>query len=554
MRKNIFGLGVALILVLSLLFTACQAEPEIIEKEVVVEKPIVQTVEVEKQVLVEKEVLATVVVEKEVLVSVTATPEPAFHAKYIFLFIGDGMGVAQRNAAELFLAATAGANARPEETKLVMNTFPVQGMNTTYDLTSVIPDSASTGTALSTGYKTKSGVVGMDASGTNVYKSIAEMAKEHGMKVGVISSVSIDHATPAAFYAHQPSRGNYYEISMELANSDFDYFAGGPPKRPTGNDGEQPDAIAAAKDNGFTIVNTRKDFEKLEPGVGSVWAMSPYPADGNALYYELDRPADDISLVEYVAKGIELLDNPDGFFMIVEGGKIDWACHANDAGAAIHDTLVFDQAIREAIEFYEQHPDETLIVVTGDHETGGMTIGFAGTKYSAFFDKIERQTMSYVAFSELLNEYKETHTAADAKFEDVMPWIEEAFGLKVLPSEEREALQARADEGDEEAARELGLVLTDLELAVLQEAFISSMLGEEERSQDDYTYLLYGGYEPLAVKLTTILNQKAGISWTSYSHTGIPVQTSALGVGQEMFSGYYDQTDVNHSMVTVAGF
>ena len=154
----------------------------------------------------------------------------------------------------------------------------------------------------------------------------------------------------------------------------------------------------------------------------------------------------------------------------------------------------------------------------------------------------------------MLNEYKETHTAADANFEDVVPWIEEAFGLKVLSSEEREALQAKADEGDEEAAQEFGLVLTDLELEVLEEAFISSMLGEEERSQDDYTYLLYGGYEPLTVKLTTILNQKAGISWTSYSHTGIPVQTSALGVGQDMFIGYYDQTDVNHNIVTIAGF
>jgi alkaline phosphatase len=126
--------------------------------------------------------------------------------------------------------------------------------------------------------------------------------------------------------------------------------------------------------------------------------------------------------------------------------------------------------------------------------------------------------------------------------------------LKVLSAEEREALQALADEGDAEAAAELGLVLSDLELSVLQEAFARSMLGEEERSEDEHTYLLYGGYEPLTVKLTTILNQKAGIAWTSYSHTGIPVQTSAVGVGAEQFNGFYDQTDIFTYMMTVAAF
>jgi len=159
--------------------------------------------------------------------NVFAAEAPAqTNAKYVFVFIGDGMGIAQRNAAELYLADQKGVS-RPEEAKLVINTFPAQGMNTTYDLSSVIPDSASTATAIASGSKTKSGVIGMDADAKVPYETIAEKAKKKGWKVGIVSSVSLDHATPAAFYAHVPSRKQMYDISMQLANSGFDYFAGG---------------------------------------------------------------------------------------------------------------------------------------------------------------------------------------------------------------------------------------------------------------------------------------------------------------------------------------
>lgn len=466
------------------------------------------------------------------------------------------MGVPQRNAAELYLAATAGVD-RPEKAKLLMNTFPAQGMNTTYDLTSVIPDSASTATAIVSGFKTASGVIGMDPEGKIKYETIAEMAKKKGWKVGVISSVSLDHATPAAFYGHQPSRGNMYELSIDLANSGFDYFAGGQIKSPSSKDEGKPNALDITRKNGYIIVTSRKEFEKLAPGVGKVIAMSSAVDKDAAMYYELDRSQaqEYISLAEFTAKGIELLDNPKGFLLGVEGGKIDWACHANDAAASIYDTLAFDAAIAEAVKFYEKHPDETLIVVTGDHETGGMSIGFAGTKYSSFMDKIRYQKMSYIGFSAKLSEYKASHTPENAKFEDLIPLIEEAFGLLVLPPDEVAALQAKVKENkDREAAAKLGMVLSDLELEVLKEAFAESMKDKEVRSRDPHTYLLYGSYEPLTIKLTTILNQKAGIGWTSYSHTGVPVQTSALGVGSELFNGYYDQTDIFFKIKKVTGF
>ena len=320
----------------------------------------------------------------------------ASHAKYVFVLIGDGMAMAQRNAAELYLAAQQGAE-RPETVKLAMNTLPAQGMNTTYDLTSVIPDSASTATAIASGHKTASGVIGMDPKGETKYETIAEVAHRKGMKVGILSTVSLDHATPAAFYSHVPTRKNMYDISMQLAGSGFDYFAGGQLKQPKDKkEASKPNALEAAKASGYTVAMGRAGFAALKPGKGKVIAMNENVDADKAMQYTLDQAGskEHVTLAEYVAKGIELLDNPKGFFMMVEGGKIDWACHANDAAASIQDTLAFDDAVAVALAFYNKHPKETLIVVTGDHETGGMTIGFAGTKYSSFVDKIKSQKMS----------------------------------------------------------------------------------------------------------------------------------------------------------------
>lgn len=496
--------------------------------------------------------------------------ETAANAKYIFLFVGDGMGVAQRNAAELYKSTTANPDARPEDTTLLMNTFPAQGMNTTYDLTSVIPDSASTATAISSGHKTASGVIGMDPDGTETYEYISEVAKEQGWKVGVISTVSLDHATPAAFYSHVPSRNLMYDISIDLANSEFDYFAGGQLKARNKKDADGkslPNAMGVAVNNGFKVAKGRAAFDRLEAGMGKVIAINEEVDRSSAMYYTMDQGEDYIKLSEFVEKGIELLDNPVGFFMMVEGGKIDWACHANDAAASIHDTLALDESIAIAYEFYEQHPDETLIIVTGDHETGGLSIGFAGTAYSTHFDRIQNQKLSYEVFDSKFAALKE-EMGEDFQFEDALPLIEEAFGMYVIPEEEKAALlqsieDAKVEGASEEilkaaaeAEKELydSMALSDLELSVLKNAFEQSLLGKELRAQDDYTYLLYGGYDPLSIKLTTTLNQKAGLAWTSYSHTGTPVQTSAIGVGAEMFNGYYDQTDIHAKMMEIAGF
>ncbi len=448
-------------------------------------------------------------------------------AKYVFLFIGDGMALPQINSTEHYLS---GSNKNMKQ--LSFTQFPAQGLTTTYSNNSYITDSAAAGTAIASGYKTDSGVVGMDSSKTKVFKTIAEMAKESGKKVGIISSVSIDHATPACFYAHQPTRGNYYEIAKAMAESNFDYFAGGGAK---GNSDSKrkgrKDIYQIAKENGFSVVNNKRDFLKISSSEKKYIAYDKYLDSSYALQYEIDRPDDSISLAEFTKKGIEVLENKEGFFMMVEGGKIDWACHANDAKASIEDTIAFDKSIQVALEFYKKHPNETTIIVTGDHETGGMTIGFSGTGYSTYFNKIKKQDMSYDKFNQIFYNYKEN--TKNPTLKNFFPEIEKHFGLKI-------------DSKDE-------MGLSTYEYNKLQDAFKMSLKNPKNRKYGEKENLLYGYYEPLTVTLTHILNQKAGIAWTSYSHTAVPVPTFAIGIGNNSFNGYYDNTDIAKKIKAILG-
>jgi alkaline phosphatase len=433
----------------------------------------------------------------------------------------------------MYMASKSGV--RYGDFKMAMSKFPAQGMTTTYAADRFITGSAASATALACGFKTNIGYIGVDPN-NNRLKNMAEMTRERGMKVGIVSSVSIDHATPASFYAHQPSRKMYHEIDHDLVNSGFDFFGGGGLVDPEGKKSKKPlgDALQLARQKGYTVINAKEPFLALTKKDGRVIAYNQNLPDGKALPYDIDTSAQDISLAEFTRKAIELLDNPKGFFLMVEGGKIDWACHANDAVAAIHDTLAFDQAIQEGLNFYDKHPEETLIVVTGDHECGGLTLGFAGTVYESYFDILKYQNLSFQVFSDsVMAEYKKQNAGKIVSFEDMLPIIKKNFGLQI------------AGDGP--------MVLKDYELRELKMAFMQSMAGMKV-NKDTAEYLLYGGYDPFTVKITHILNRKAGLGWTSYSHTGVPVITMAKGAGADLFNGYYDNTDVAKKIIAIMGF
>lgn len=467
-------------------------------------------------------------------------------AKYVFFFIGDGMSMAQVNSAEVYMGSL--DHSKIATKKLAFTKFPAQGMATTYSANSFITDSAAAATALSTGHKTNSGVICMDPSKKIPYKTLGEYANENGMKVGIVSSVFIDHATPACFYAKAASRGEYTNISEQLTKSGFEYFGGG---KMHGD--KKGTLLQSLKDQGYTVAVGRKELEKVNAKDGKKLFATDSLLSGAALPFSIDKEEEGLSLAEFTRKGIEVLDNEKGFFMMVEGGKIDWACHANDAASSILDVIAFNDAIKEAVAFYNKHPEDTLIVVTGDHETGGMSIGFAGTKYKTFFQKIQQQTISASSFNGVLGEFKEMHLPEEAKLEDFMPEITKSFGLTYLSASKKEYYETLAKKGDKEAQLKLDLNLNDYEYGELKKAFAQSMLGYKERSKDQGTYLIYGGYEPLMVSATHLLNQKAGIGWTTYSHTGIPVPTFAQGEQATLFNGYYDNTDIPKKIIQAFG-
>lgn len=485
--------------------------------------------------------------------------ETADAPKYVFLFIGDGMSYPQIQLTNYFLNASQDMNkgtatVKDEEktildskNQLVMMDFPVAGSAQTYDSTSFAPDSASTATSIATGNKTWRGSINVSEDFQEKYETIAEKLKEQqNYKIGVVSSVNLNHATPAAFYAHQESRNNYYEIGLELIDSGFDYFAGGGLKKTTGSEGDKEDLYVLAEKAGYNVIKTQAEAEKLTSEDGKAIIIDEHLADSDAMAYEIDRQEGEWALADYVEKGIEVLDNDNGFFMMVEGGKIDWACHANDAASTITDTVALDNAVEKAVEFYNEHPDETLIIVTGDHETGGLTIGFAGTDYDTFLKNFENQKISYAKYDEdYVKQYKENKT----DFDTVMKDITELFGLQVPNGANEDTQQKDSADLHPESEGEGALVMTEYEYEQLKSAYETTMArtGEEEEFGQE-EYIKYGSYEPLTVTITHILNNKSGINFGSYAHTGLPVEVLVQGAGAEKFDGYYDNTDIYNTM------
>lgn len=455
--------------------------------------------------------------------------------KYVFFLIGDGMAAPQINITEAAIksGALSGVNGT-----LNIRQLPVTGLQTTHAENRYITGSAAAGTALATGHKTSIGTIGMNGNHTERFTSIATFAKKMGKKVGIVSSVSIDHATPASFYAHVTSRGQYQEIGQFLINSDFDYFAGGNVRHNKYKNYTLNDFIKDAGDKGYKYVNTRSVFDALDNTSGKVIAtlehLKDFTADGCAMPYSIDIDEfkninDKITLADFTKKGIELIDNENGFFMMVEAGKIDWACHANDVVSAAQDVLEFDRVIGVALDFYKKHPEETLIVVTGDHECGGLTLGHSSTRYETAFDLLKYQKQSYVFFTQKVREWRKK---GGITFEKAMEEVKETFGLGLEKLE-----------------------LNDYEKGLLVKAFARSMKGELKTPEElfDKQYI-YGYYDPFTITITHVLNNKAGVDWTTYSHTATPVPVFAIGQGQYEFNGYYDNTDIAKKIMTISKY
>ncbi|QTA37232.1 alkaline phosphatase [Thermosipho ferrireducens] len=405
-----------------------------------------------------------------------------FGVKNVIYFIGDGMGINQVLLASYIEGKT-----------LNMMKAPYIGLITTYSANSLVTDSAAAGTALAAGFKTNNGMIGMLPDGT-VIPSLFEVVAKYGVRTGIISTSRVTHATPGAFYGHVKSRRDENTLAEQLVNSDLYLVMGGGWRNFVATGGKRKDGkdlIALAKKKGFNYITTRSEL--MEYNGGRLLALF----SSSHLSAASERAGEQPMLYEMVEKALEILSK-DGepFFLMVEGSQIDWESHGNDAYGVWKEVMEFDKAIGVALKFLETHPD-TLIVITADHETGGLGLSTGG----------------YALYADMVRKYQKT---AD--------WMVRNYDV-----ENKEEFKATVK-------KFFGIDLTENDMARLKEAKYSSnpyMLGNT---------------------LGRILSEKARIGWTTYDHTAAPIPVFAFGAGAENFKGFMDNTDIPRIIAKLAGY
>ena len=455
-----------------------------------------------------------------VLISVAANGQ---QAKYVFYFIGDGMGVNQVNGTEMYLAEQEG---RIGVKPLLFTTFPVASMATTFSATNSVTDSSAAGTALSTGAKTYNGAIGMDDN-KNVLETVAEKAKKAGKRVGVTTSVSVDHATPAAFYAHQPNRNMYYEIALDLPKANFDFYAGGGFLKPTTTaDKKEAQCIFPIfEEAGYTVARGLDEYKAKAADAKKIVLIQKEGAEPSCLPYAIDRKEGDLTLEEITESAISFLTkgNNKGFFLMVEGGKIDWACHGNDPATAFEEVVDMDNAIKVAYEFYKKHPKETLIVVTADHETGGLGLGTA--KYELHLKSLTNQKQSQDILSKAITDLRK-EKSNKVSWEEVKALLTDKMGFWAE------------------------LPLTWEQEKMLRDEYESSFVKNNAVFEES----LYAKTEPLAAAAKKVMSQIAMVGWTSGNHTAGYVPVFAVGAGSQLFMGKMDNTEIPKRIAKAAGY
>lgn len=447
------------------------------------------------------------------IVSVCLAAASFAQAKYVFYFIGDGMGTNQVLGTEMYLAALQGVNGRE---RLCMTQLPYSGHAATFSASNGITDSSAAGTCLATGSKTTNGVLGLSPQGDTL-RTIAEQLKAEGWGVGIMTSVAIDHATPGAFYAHVPSREMYYEIGTQLTASNFDFFGGAAFHQPNSKKhAGSTNLYDLCEQQGYTFARGYQDAQSKMQADKMIMVQNTDGIDRNKpsynIPYALDRDSSDLTLEQIVRTAIPFLEQKyERFFMMVEGGMVDYACHGNDAAAAIGEAIALDEAIRVAMEFYKAHPDETLIVITADHETGGLALG--NSDYTLNLQLLQYQQCSAWILSDRISAlFKDNAKPAWSSVQQVLGDCLGLYREVALTKEEDESLR------------------TAYKKAIAH------------KSKDTKT--MYKDINEIGATAVRILNGKAKIGWTTGAHSAHAVPIFAIGAGAEQFTGWHDNTEI----------
>ncbi|MEE0984585.1 MAG: alkaline phosphatase [Bacteroidaceae bacterium] len=447
------------------------------------------------------------------LIVITATG--AKKPKYIFYFIGDGMGLSPVLCAETYNQTVLG-NKEP----LLMLQFPVASMATSYSASHTITDSAAGGTALATGHKTKNGMLGVNAD-TVAVKSIAYELQEKGYGIAIATSVAPDDATPGAFYTHVDHRNKFYDITKDMAQSGFDMFAGGQ-LRGTAPQGE-PDVRTVLSNAGYSVVDGPAKWNEQKHGDKVVLLNQPYHL--THIGYTIDSIQGNLTLPFITQACLDHLEkaSPKKFFMMVEGGLIDHALHPNDGGAAVKELLNFDHSLRIAYEFYLRHKDETLIVVTADHNTGGMAAGVGGGSYNLKFKNYDYQRISMQAMQYECQQM--IKSGKEITWEFMKEYLKEKLGLySAIP----------VSKSNDKA---------------LQDAFHTTFVAKTSAQKKT----LYTDLNDFVARTFQVLDKITGIGWTTGSHTADFVPVYAIGVGCEQFQGFMDNTEIPNKIRRICG-
>jgi alkaline phosphatase len=424
-------------------------------------------------------------------------------AKGVILLIGDGMGINQVKSADIYAKRVLGRD-------LAINSIGTSGLTTTHAANAPVTDSAAAATALYSGYKTNTGLLNILPDGSKA-SNVAEAAKKAGLSVGIVSTARLTDATPAAMYSSSPRRDCESYIAQQLPEFSPEVVLGGgeayfaPSSQKGSKRTDQKDIIEQMKGRGYEYITNASELKAVNPK--TVEKLFGLFAKGN-MAYAVDCEKNPVfsgqpNLADMTKTALSIVGkNPKGFFIMIEGGRIDHACHTHDIKTMINEILDFDAAVGVALNYQENHPD-VLVIVTADHETGGLT-QMEGDEFT--IDPFPLEPIKRSLFY-LEDKIKKAPTQQDA--------ILKSAGLK-LTVEEAELLRNYQTKSVEDKASGSGDPATRGKLS--KSATMNA--------------------------LSTITSQAAKVKWTTFGHTGKPVGTKAVGPGEKQFSGTYDNTDI----------
>ena len=441
--------------------------------------------------------------------------------KYVFYFIGDGMCFNHILGTEQYNTEKAGAK---ETLRLNFTQFETRNFVTNYSASHLVTDSAAAGTALATGSKTGNAHIGVDIEG-NELRSLADVASEQGYKVGLVTNVGINHATPSCFYGHTADRFGFPKLVDDYIASDVAFIAGSTimdmksgPQDPKYKPITTAELAERVRNAGILLTNNAEEAGNVK---GERVALVANDKENKHVPYVIDRKGGELTLLDCSRAAIKYLSNnaKDGFFLMIEGGKLDYAAHEQDAVTTFYEVNEFAHTVELALEFAKQHPDETLIVVTSDHETGGMSLGW--DHYEIRMNVLMEQKASAIELTKIIQQMR---AEGKRNWNDYKKVITENFGLwSLVPVSKEDEAQLKHD-------------------------FYNIFMKYGPMVDG-----LYNKSEFLVYDAIRILNKAASIDWTSLYHTGMYTPLFVNGEGEELFLDCRDQTDIPKTIAKLMG-